>query len=446
MQPLSLVNDLLDFIDAPREECKPNEEQKQPKHHGGHLHKKKKKKDEFNPAKFWCGDDSATKPYLFVSPMRFVMGDGVLDHIARYLSLVPSTNPGLIITQNGLDRFGPRLANIFKQNKSVNLSYLIFEGQCLFKGADQIMNTIKAKDVQNIDCILSMGGGKIIDVGKLVAKQLNVPTVSIPTIASNEASCSALSIIHCSRRGFRGLLSYKSSPSMVIVDSGIIAKAPLKYFVAGIGDAMATFYETSICQKNPAATNCLGGRICLSTLAMATVCKDTLFEYAVKACDDIDNQRVTVELDKCIEANTLLSGIGFESGGIALAHAIAHSMTAGARKHKQFMHGEEVAVGLITQLMFQGEMDELKRMATLFATIGLPIMYKQLKLNILDDEDKELNQIFEVLFGDRLEFRNNQIGDVNKETVLSAMRDGEKYVESLLDDTAQKTFLKFHPV
>ena len=177
---------------------------------------------------------------------------------------------------------------------------------------------------------------------------------------------------------------------------------------------------------------------------MAKMCRDTLFEYARTACSDIAECKVSDALEKCIEANTLLSGIGFESGGIALSHAIAHSMTVGARKHKTFMHGEEVALGLITQLAFQNEMEELRKMATLFCEIGLPVSYKQLELDIVDEQNEEMKAVFEVLFGDRLEFRNNQIGDVDKQSVLNAMMKAEEHAAAILNDVGQNAFLGFH--
>ena len=179
------------------------------------------------------------------------------------------------------------------------------------------------------------------------------------------------------------------------------------------------------------------------------MCKDTLFKYSLIACSNIKEKKITNELEKCIEAITLMNGIGFESGGISLSHAIAHSMTVGARKHKEFMHGEEVAVSLITQLSFQNNINELNKITKLFCQIGLPVTYKQLKLDIFNNKNNENNNneiksIFDVLFGDRLEFRNNQIGDVNKKTVLNAMKNAEKYVEPILNDIGQDEFSKFH--
>ncbi len=118
-----------------------------------------------------------------------------------------------------------------------------------------------------------------MDVGKCVATQLKVPVVSVPTICSNEASCPAVSIIYCGRRGFRGLMNYKNSPSLVCVDSGIIANAPARTFIAGMGDAISTFYETRVCFNNPkSARNALGARITLTVFKMAELCATTLFK------------------------------------------------------------------------------------------------------------------------------------------------------------------------
>eukprot|EP01084_Bolivina_argentea_P258253 435315_1 len=117
--------------DEKKEHIKHKDEKKEHKHHSHgkhkdgqhhHGHKKHKKKDEYNPRKFWCGANNEIQPYVFVSPMRYVMGDGVFDHIARYLTLIPSTNPGIIITQQGLNRFGDRLKNIFTTKTNINVN------------------------------------------------------------------------------------------------------------------------------------------------------------------------------------------------------------------------------------------------------------------------------------------------------------------------------------
>ncbi|ETO21295.1 glycerol dehydrogenase [Reticulomyxa filosa] len=140
---------------------------------------------------------------------------------------------------------------------------------------------------------------------------------------------------------------FPSNPDLVVVDSESIAQAPVRYLVAGIGDAMSTYYEARCCFENEKATNMVGARPTLTALALGELCCKILFESGIKAREAVLKQQVTPDLEKVIEANTLLSGVGFESGGLACAHAIAQGLTASKHIEKNFMHGEMVAAGFV---------------------------------------------------------------------------------------------------
>jgi len=76
-----------------------------------------------------------------------------------------------------------------------------------------------------------------------------------------------------------------------------------------------------------------------------------------------------------------LSGIGFESGGLAVAHSVARGFAALPTVHQQYLHGEMVAMGLLTQLMVESREAEAHQVAAFFAQVGLPIHLGQLALS-----------------------------------------------------------------
>ena len=86
-------------------------------------------------------------------------------------------------------------------------------------------------------------------------------------------------------------------------------------------------------------------------------------------------------LERVVEANTLLSGIGFESGGLAAAHSVAQALTVVPDIHRNYLHGEMVAIGLLTQLVLETQMDEASKVARFFAKVGLPVHFGQLSLS-----------------------------------------------------------------
>lgn len=89
---------------------------------------------------------------------------------------------------------------------------------------------------------------------------------------------------------------------------------------------------------------------------------------------------VTPALERVVEANTYLSGVGFESGGLAAAHAIHNGMTAIPDAH-HYYHGEKVAFGTLTQLVLENApVDEIETVAALCHSVGLPITTAQLDI------------------------------------------------------------------
>ena len=87
--------------------------------------------------------------------------------------------------------------------------------------------------------------------------------------------------------------------------------------------------------------------------ALAQLSWDILWENALPAIDAVANHLVTPAVEKVVEANTLLSGLGFESGGLAAAHAIHNGLTAAPQTHG-LTHGQKVNIGSVTQLVLEG--------------------------------------------------------------------------------------------
>ena len=106
----------------------------------------------------------------------------------------------------------------------------------------------------------------------------------------------------------------------VTYHSSVIPIIMVRFLMAGIGDALATYYEAAASVQSDAVTMAGG--------------------HATKALENI------------VEANTYLSGIGFESSGLAAAHAIHNGLTVLNETHA-LLHGEKVAFGLICQLVLE---------------------------------------------------------------------------------------------
>lgn len=320
------------------------------------------------------------KPRVFIAPQRYVQGPGVLGGIGRYLSLLRAKRVALLTSKRGSRNEGARLLEGLRA-AGIEVVPCIFHGECSLEEIDAHAKTLAD---ERVDCVVAAGGGKCVDAGKAVAYRLDTPVVIVPTLASNDAPCSAISVLYSPEGVSTGVEFYPQSPAFVVVDTDIIAAASERYLVAGMGDAMATWYEALVCLRNEAGITTIGARPTLASCAIGEVCAKVLFETGAAAASAVRAHVVDESLEAVVEANTLLSGLGFESGGLAAAHGVAQSYTAIPKVHARYLHGEMVAMGTLAQLMLESRPDEAARVARFFATVGLPIHLGQLSLDAAD--------------------------------------------------------------
>src|SRR5919205_1191320 len=95
--------------------------------------------------------------------------------------------------------------------------------------------------------IVGAGGGKVLDTARAAAADLKLPVVNCPTVASSDAPCSALSVIYTDEGVFQEYRFYRKNPDLVLVDTQVIAQGPVRLLVAGMGDALATWFEARTC-------------------------------------------------------------------------------------------------------------------------------------------------------------------------------------------------------
>ena len=330
------------------------------------------------PAKIFNAQN-VTTPRVMVAPQRYIQGPGVLNQIHRYLSVIDVGRVGILASRRGMAAEGNRVIATLKSSH-IDSVEAIFDGECSLV---EIEKHVAALGNEKLDCLIAVGGGKPVDAGKSIAYRLDVPVVIVPTLASNDAPCSALSVLYTPEGANDAVEFYPNNPAMVVVDTEIIAAAGERYLVAGMGDALATWYEARVCLNNSKALTPIGARPTLASCAIAEVCARTLFEYGQAAAQAVIANVCDDALERVVEANTLLSGIGFESGGLALAHPMALAFTQIDAIHHDYLHGEMVAMGTLIQLALE-DAAEAAEVAHFFARIGLPIHLAQLSLSPTD--------------------------------------------------------------
>jgi glycerol dehydrogenase len=316
---------------------------------------------------------------VFIAPRRYVQGVGVLKEIGKYVA--PLGKRALVAWgPNVSQAFGDLVGKSFAEHKVELISY-VFSGEC---DRPQVAAGIEMVKAEGADIVVGLGGGKAIDLGKAIAMGAGVKFASVPTIASNDAPTSAATVYYTCEGDFEGWDIWPANPDLVLVDTEVIVNADARWLVSGMGDGLCTWYEAEAAFKGR-RTALAGGVATLAAMNLAKLCGETILEFGVDAKRDCELHVVTPAVEKIVEANTLLSGLGFESGGVATAHAIGNGLTSVA---KAFSHGERVAFGLAAQLCMDDDIPVAERLRAIdfMVDVGLPVTFEELGIGGISKE------------------------------------------------------------
>jgi glycerol dehydrogenase len=318
------------------------------------------------------------KPMLkvFCAPARYTQGPDATAQLGSEIRNLGIDGPAFILAGRSAIRFlSDTWAKTFA-DAGMKHVVLQFAGECT---AAEIRRASQAARDARARVVIGAGGGKVLDTARAVAADLSLPVVNCPTIASSDAPCSALSVIYSETGEWEEYRIYRRNPDLVLVDTSVIARSPVRPLVAGMGDALATFFEAKVC-VDTGAKNMRGGASTRSALALAELCYRTLLADGAAGIAALHRHQPDEALERLVEANTLLSGLGFESSGLAAAHAIHNGLTIAPGTHA-YMHGEKVAFGLLAQLMLESQPESTVNQVLAFSSsVGLPTTFAEIGL------------------------------------------------------------------
>jgi glycerol dehydrogenase len=313
---------------------------------------------------------------VFCSPTRYTQGKNATASLGREMTGLGLRGPALVVAGRSAARL---LSDTWGRTfAEAGMAHAVhpFGGECSLAEIERVKESAGQHRAQ---VVVGAGGGKVLDTARAAAADLDLPVVNCPTVASSDAPCSALSVIYTDNGVFREYRFYRKNPDLVLVDTQVIAQGSPRLLVAGMGDALATWFEAKTCVAGH-VRNMRGGASTRSALALAELCYRTLLEDGADALRAVRGRVVTPALERLVEANTLLSGLGFESSGLAAAHAVHNGLTAAPDTHA-FFHGEKVAYGLLVQLVLEGQPRSVVEPVLAFASeVGLPVTLAEIGL------------------------------------------------------------------
>lgn len=327
-------------------------------------------------------------PLVFAAPGTYVQGPGVLQAAGPHLARLATRFFG-IVDPNVWEDVEPALARSCVA-EGLGWSAARFTGECT---EEAVVALTEAALTAGAEAILAAGGGKALDTGKLVAQTLRCPAIMVPTIASTDAPTSRVAVLYDDQHVQVRVARLPFNPALVLVDTAVIVKAPLRFLVAGMGDALSTWPEARANAAGAARTPA-GGSQTRAALALAELCYRMVLEHGRAAHAEAEAQRPGPAFEAIVEANTLLSGLGFESGGLALCHALYAGLTA-VPAGAAYMHGEQVALGVVIQSLVEDwPASERRELLDFYRDVGLPSTLAAIGMR--DVTAEELRKVAEI--------------------------------------------------
>ena len=327
----------------------------------------------------------------FICPTKYVQGENEIENLGYFVSTF-GTSALLIAHPADQERVADKL-RFTAEKFGITFVDGSFSGEC---SRSEVQRLKQLAAEQHCSCTVGLGGGKAIDTAKCVAE--GEAMIAVPTIAATDASTSHSAVLYTDDGAFDDYAYFKASPSVVLADLTCIANAPTRFLVSGMADAMATWFEARASATACANVNaglpcgaregsCPGAKGTKAALALAKLCYETLLEDGLKAKIACDHHVVTPALENIVEANILLSGLGFESAGLAAAHAIHDGLSILPGTH-HFFHGEKVSFGTVAQLVLENaSREEIDTVMHFNLSLGLPVCLEDIGVTEISEEE-----------------------------------------------------------
>ena len=317
---------------------------------------------------------------MFGAPGRYIQGPGVISQIGACIAQCGRS--GVVVSDSFVVELVREPVSRSCKEANVDVAFLAFDGEVTADGIEKLKAAFGGGQA---DVVIGAGGGKGIDAGKALAHARNAALITLPTVASNDAPTSKNYVVYDDHHQLVHVGHLPASPRFVVVDTALIAKAPRQFLAMGIADGLTKTFEAEQCLKSGGA-NMFGARPSLAGLALARECYRLLRADSKEALAVAGSGQPNEAFERVVEAALLMSGLGFESGGLSIAHAMTRGLSR-VPGPREAVHGWQVAYGLLLQLVLERR-DEafMSDLLAFYDVVGLPKSLADLKLAQVTDD------------------------------------------------------------
>lgn len=270
---------------------------------------------------------------------------------------------------------GPRIREALAGSPTAVTGSLVAGDEATQEKADELQST---GEVRSADMIFAVGGGKMMDLCKLLAIQAGKVLLTFPTIASTCAAVTRVGVIYHRDHSFSRYVFRERPAEHTFINTDIIAKAPTVYLWAGIGDALSKQVESPFSSRGLDL-----GHSDRVGVDIARHEADPLFAHGAQALADADRNEATEALREIalniLVTTGLTSVLVKHQFNSSFAHAVynAHTRMPNVSGH---LHGEVVSFGVLVLLTLDGQLAERDRFHGLNASLGLPTRTTQVSV------------------------------------------------------------------
>jgi len=353
------------------------------------------------------------------APVYYACEPGVLDQLDELLKRYNKKNCLVLHGEKSWNAIAPYFP---KSMDHASFTFIPYNGECSLNEINRIAELVKEN---KFDSIIGIGGGKILDIAKASANDAEVDVILIPTLASTCAAWTPLSVIYTDDGVFTHYTIFPKSTLMVLFEPNVLLQSPTDYFIAGIGDTLAKWYEADAIIRE------LQDVPLVVQIAhqSAQLCRDVLLEHGEQAIKDQREGMLTSALQKVMETNIvaggMVGGFGDKFGRVSGAHSIHNALTTQEETH-HLLHGAKVAYGILIQLMLEGNAKEILKLKSFYKNLGLPLTLKD--LGLANNQTQNLRQIAEAATIEK-ESIHLLKEEITAEKVLQAIYDLEELLQ-----------------